>query len=382
MEGVMQSEASMSTPRTVLVVSNHGEIVGGGEVSLLALLEGLDRARWSPIAVVPSEGAVAVRCRELEIPTHVIPLPTMRRPRPTLFRFVMALRALIRSTGASLLHANGSRAMFYAGLAGRLSGQPVLWHVRVAERDLFLDRLLGSLARVIIVNSQAVGRRFAWVPAGRLRCIYNGVDLARFAPRVPPGGLRRALGLPEDGHVVVSVGRFVPYKGYEYLLEAARLVAATLPEVHWVLVGEGELRERLEQRCGDLHLERIVHFAGWREDIPEILAMADLFVLPSLREHFGRVLIEAMAMGKAVVATDEGGVPEVVIHGETGLLVPPAQPAPFATAVLALLKDPAKAARLGNAGRQRAEQVFSLGRHVEAVEALYQELLGTNHAGM
>ena len=365
----------------VLLISNHADIVGGGELSFLTVLEGLDRSRWSPTVVVPADGTVAARCRALALPTHVIPLPGLRRPGPAMLRSIAALRALIRRTGASLLHANGSRAMFYAGLAGRLVGRPVIWHVRIADPDLVLDRLLVPLARVIVVNSNAVGRRFARARC-EVRCIPNGVDLVRFTPRQPSPKLRASLDLPEGVSVVASVGRFVAFKGYTYLLEAARLVHEATPEVHWVLVGDGELRSELEAQCRSLALESRVHFTGWREDIPDILALADLFVLPSLGEHFGRVLIEAMAAGKAVVATDAGGVPEVVIHGETGLLVPPAQPAPFATAVLALLKDPAKAARLGNAGRRRAEKVFSLGRHVEAVEALYKELLGANRAGV
>ena len=365
----------------VLLISNHADIVGGGELSFLTVLEGLDRSRWSPTVVVPADGTVAARCRALALPTHVIPLPGLRRPGPAMLRSIAALRALIRRTGASLLHANGSRAMFYAGLAGRLVGRPVIWHVRIADPDLVLDRLLVPLARVIVVNSNAVGRRFARARC-EVRCIPNGVDLVRFTPRQPSPKLRASLDLPEGVSVVASVGRFVAFKGYTYLLEAARLVHEATPEVHWVLVGDGELRSELEAQCRSLALESRVHFTGWREDIPDILALADLFVLPSLGEHFGRVLIEAMATGKAVVATDAGGVPEVVIHGETGLLVPPAQPAPFATAVLALLKDPAKAARLGNAGRRRAEKVFSLGRHVEAVETLYKELLGANRAGV
>ena len=365
----------------VLLISNHADIVGGGELSLLTLLEGLDKSRWSPMVVVPAEGAVSARCRALGFPTHFIPLPSLRWPGPAVLRSIAGLRRLIACTGARLLHANGSRAMFYAGLAGRLVGRPVIWHVRVADQDRLLDRLLTPFARAIVVNSNAVGRRFAWA-RHKIRCIPNGVDLARFTPRQPSPELRASFDLPEGAPVVASVGRFVAYKGYTYLLQAAGLVHEATPEVHWVLVGDGELRSELEAQCQSLGLESRVHFTGWREDIPEILAMADLFVLPSLGEHFGRVLIEAMAMGKAVVATDAGGVPEVVIHGETGLLVPPAQPGPFATAVLALLKDPAKAARLGNAGRRRAEKVFSLGRHVETVEALYKELLGESRAGV
>jgi glycosyltransferase involved in cell wall biosynthesis len=182
--------------------------------------------------------------------------------------------------------------------------------------------------------------------------------------------------------VVGSIGRFVPYKGYAYLLEAARLVRDVKPAAHWVLVGDGELRGELERQRRTLGLETQVHLPGWREDVPDLLALCDLFVLPSVVEHFGRVLIEAMAMGKAVVATDAGGVPEIVIQGETGLLVPPAQPKDLAEAVLTLLEDAPRAQRLGMAGRRRAETTFSLARHVEAVETLYREVLGTQHGSL
>jgi glycosyltransferase involved in cell wall biosynthesis len=190
------------------------------------------------------------------------------------------------------------------------------------------------------------------------------------------------LNLPEDVPVIVSVGRFVRYKGYDSLLEAARLVHAARPEVHWALVGDGELRGSLEAQSRAYRLETRVHFLGWRQDVPDILAQADLFVLPSLGEHFGRVLIEAMAMGKAVVATDAGGVPEIVIHGETGLLVPPGDPRAFAGATLNLLEDPRRAALLGIAGRRRAESTFGLPAHVEAVERLYAELLEDAHGNL
>lgn len=372
---MVRAPGTGETLNRVLFVSHHADIIGGGELSLLALLKGLDKSRWAPVVVVPREGAVAAGTRALGLPTHVIRLPSLRRPRLVSFHSVVALRRLVRTTGAVLLHANGSRAMAYAGLAGRLAGRPVIWHVRVADRDGILDRLLAGLARAVIVNSKAVGHRFPWAPPGKVRCIYNGVDLTRFSPRPPSRDLRLSLGLREEVLVVGSIGRFVPFKGYACLLQAASLVKQTMPGVRWVLVGDGELRGELVRQCRSLGIEDAVHFTGWREDIPDILASVDLFVLPSLGEHFGRVLIEAMAMGKPIVATDSGGVPEIVIHGETGLLVPPAQPEALADAVLMLLQDPSRAERLGAAGRRRAEREFSLSRHAEAVEALYVELL-------
>lgn len=363
-------------PTPILVVSNHGHIVGGGEVSLLDLLRGLDRGRWATALVVPEEGVVASRARELGVPVHVIPLPTLRRPGSAVVRSVRALRRLAVSTRSALIHANGSRAMAYAGLAGRLGGRPVVWHVRVPESDGAVDRALCALATAVIVISRAVGRRFVWARGDKIRLIPNGVDLARFSPRSPSSDLRGALGVPPRARVVVSVGRFVPFKGYAHLIEAAALVQKVTPGVHWVLVGDGELRDELRTQARRLGLESQVHFAGWREDIADVLALCDLFAFPSESEGFGRVLIEAMAMAKPVATTDVGGIPEIVADGQTGLLVPPAAPGPLADAVRALLDDPERAARLGVAGRRRAESTFSLAGHVRAVEAVYRQVLG------
>jgi glycosyltransferase involved in cell wall biosynthesis len=298
-------------------------------------------------------------------------------------RALVRLAALVRVHHVALIHVNAmGRDALYAGLVGHWRRVPVIWHVRVGGSEGWKDRLLARLATRIVVNSGAVAQRFADCAPGKVRRIYNGIDLSRFTPGAYPTNLRRALGLPPGVPVVGSVGRFVPYKGYHYLLEAARLVGKKIPQARWVLVGDGELRAALEAQCRTLGLERIVRFAGWREDIPDCLALCDIFVLPSLGEHFGRVLVEAMAMAKAVVATDAGGVPEIVIHDETGLLVPPADPQALAEAVLSLLQDPTRAARLGAAGRRRAENEFSLAHHVEAVEALYREILEVDRGGV
>lgn len=364
----------MATARPVLLVSNHAEIVGGGEVSFLALLEALDHARWAPIAVVPAEGTVARRCRAMDIPVHVVPMPTLRCPGPTLLRSVVALCRLLTNTKACVVHANGSRAMVYAGLAAKWAGRPVVWHVRVANSDGWLDRVLFKLADRVIVNSHAVGRRFTWADPCKVLCIHNGVDTVRFVPKPVSKDLRKRLGFAVGEPVVASVGRLVPYKGYGDLLEAAALVQRVKPDTRWVVVGDGTIRKELEVQSHRLGLGSSVYFTGWLDDVRDVLALCDVFVLPSRDEHFGRVLIEAMAMGKPVVATDGGGVPEIVRHGETGLLVPSGLPAALARAILTLLDDPAYAESLGAAGRERVEREFSLSRHVAQVERLYSGL--------
>jgi len=360
---------------SILVVSNHGRVVGGGELSLMDLLRGLARDRWAPALVVPEEGDVASRGRELGLPVHVVPLPTLRRPGLGAVRSVTALGRLARSTDAVLIHANGSRAMAYGGLAGRLAGRPAIWHVRIAESDGAVDLALCALATGVIATSRAVARRFTWAPR-KIRLVPNGVDLVRFTPRPPSGALRATLGVPPSAPLALSIGRFVAEKGYRHLLDAAAHLERARPGVHWILVGDGELDGELRAQARRLGLASRVHFAGWRDDIPDVLALCDVFVLPSESEGFGRVLVEAMAMAKAVVATTVGGIPEIVLDGETGLLVPSAAAVPLADAVRALLDDPARAARLGGAGRARAESTFSLGAHVDAVERVYAEILG------
>ncbi len=364
-----------SRPTSILVVSNHGSIVGGGELSLLDLLRRLDRDRWAPVLVAPEEGEVGNRARDLDLPVHVIPLPSLRRPGPGTLASMRALTRLARATDAAVIHANGSRAMAYAGVAGRLVGSPVLWHVRIADRDGLMDRALCAIASVVIATSRAVARRVAWAPA-KIRLIPNGIDLGRFTPRPPSAALRVRLGVPASAPIVLSIGRHVPEKGYRHLLDGAARIERAKPGVHWVLVGDGELRSDLEAQARGLRLASQVHFTGWRADVADVLALADVFVLPSESEGFGRVLVEAMSMSRAVVATAVGGIPDIVLPGETGLLVAPADSAALAGAVRALLDDPARAARLGETGRARAESTFSLGAHVDAVERVYDEVLG------
>jgi len=364
-----------SRPAPILVVSNHGAVVGGGELSLLDLLRGLDRDRFAPVLAVPEDGEVAMRSRELDLPVHVVPLPPLRRPGPGAIRSAWALAQLARAAEAALIHANGTRAMAYAAAAGRLAARPTLWHVRIAESDGLLDRALCAAATAVIATSRAVARRFHWAGA-KVRLVPNGVDLKRFAPRPPSAALRASLDVPRSAPVALSIGRHVPEKGYRHLVDAALLVERARAGVHWVLVGAGELSPELEAQARRLGLAGLLHFAGWRDDVADVLALADVFVLPSESEGFGRVLVEAMAMARPVVATVVGGIPDIVLAGQTGLLVPPADPVALAGAVQALLDDPPRAARLGAAGRARAESTFSLGAHVDGVERVYDEVLG------
>lgn len=376
----MESLDQRNTPKThvrcVILVSNHGEIIGGGEVSLLTLLKGLDRANWAPILVVPSEGQVAAGSRALGIPAYVIPLPGLRRPRPALFQSLWRLTGLVRKTAAVLLHANGSRAMFYAGVAGLLTGRPVVWHLRVLDHDPTLDWLLARLATRTITNSKAVrGRLRRWPRAhDRSVVVPNGIDLDTFVPLKKLDTVRNELGLHPGKRVIGTVGRLVPFKGHRYLLDAFVLILQNNTGIRLLIVGDGPEREALERRAQALGIASAVTFLGHREDVADLLSVMDIFVLPSVEEGFGRVVLEAMALKLPVVATAAGGVVEVVEDKVTGLLVRSEDPRALASAIETFLEDPACARAMGFAGRRRVEQYYTLRRHAQLVEAVYDEV--------
>lgn len=186
---------------------------------------------------------------------------------------------------------------------------------------------------------------------------------------------REELLVKSDEILIGMVGRLEPVKGPEYLIEAAKLVIKKFPKVKFLIVGEGTLRNKLESRCKNLGISDKFIFTGWREDITEILAVLDILVLPSLNEAVGRILIEAGACGVPVVATNVGGVPEIVKGGQTGILVPPKDPHSLSQAVISLLEDKEKRQRMGEAARSWVDDKFSAEIMVNKVSNLYQELM-------
>lgn len=362
---------------SVLYLFNAADPIGGGEVSLLKLLEALDRREFRPLVVVPAEGSIARRCRDLRIPVHAVDLPSPKRLRIlSMLRSVRTLTRLLRAEQVHLVHANGSRAMIYGGLAARLTAVPCLWHVRVAERDPLLDPFLRSLAQAIVVNSEAVRNRFPQSAQPKTRVIYNGVDLEEFHPRPPSPQITHELRLTPEEPVVGIVGRLVPFKGHRTFLDAAALLRKKQPETRYLIVGDGPLRASLEEYARSLHLTDRCLFTGHRDDIPDLLSTMDVFVLSSLFEHFGRVVIEALAMKLPVVATEAGGIPEIIRSGENGLLVTPEDPRALADAVLTLLENPALRERLTQAGYRTVTERFPLVRHAREMEKCYRALVG------
>jgi glycosyltransferase involved in cell wall biosynthesis len=360
----------VAEPPAVLLVANFAARVGGGEESLLLLARGLDRARFAPHAVVPAEGEMATLLRAAGVPVVVLPLPALRPwTLPAVARAWRRLRRLLADRRIALVHAHGSRGALYAGLAARGLGVPLVWHARIADRDPRLDPLLLGLATRVIAISEAVAARFTGSPrAGRVRVVYNGIDLERWQPGPSP---------PREGLEVLLPGRLMPDKGQATLLRAAPAVLARHRGTRFVLLGAdaGGEGARLRALARTLGVEAAVELCPWASDPRAAFQAADVVVLPSRSEGFGRVLVEAGCLAKPVVASRVGGIPEIVADGETGLLVPPGDPPALAEALNRLLADPTLRAKLGAAARARALERFGAARHVAGVQQVYAEAL-------
>ncbi len=384
----------------VIAYVDHAAQVGGAEKSLVELVAHLDRERFEPVILhVPDAEWLryAKGCGARLRPG--IPRSSLydaRRgelsdgpgggPR-LLLGAVGPVAGLYRELGAvrpAIVHTNSTKMHLLAGAAARLRRRPVVWHMRDLLTEpgarRWLRRAIGTVRPEVIAISEAVAGQFEG-PGCRVHVVPNGIPLDRFEPGPPPPGLSDELSIPDGAPIACVVGRLTPWKGHQALLRAWPGVRARLPDARLLVVGEVAFWEDsygddLRALAADLGIEGSVHWLGFREDVADLLRLSDLLVLPSTDEPFGRVVIEAMAVGRPVVATGSGGIPEIVADGETGLLVPPGPPEPLAEASVAVLGDRARATAMGEAGRRRALERFDVRRVARQVGEIYDAILG------
>ncbi len=302
------------------------------------------------------------------------------------------LARYLRANRIRIVHTWGFYPNVFAIPAARLAGVRLILasirdtgdHLPPSRRRL--QQWVCRLADRVLVNAVAVKERLIseGCAAEKMTVIPNGIDLRRFSRRPGDRRIRDEFGLPDSAPIVAVVSRLNELKGIEYFLEAARLVSQSFPETRFVLVGDGvgrnervngPYRESLKRLSASLGLSRRIVFAGLRSDVPELLAGVTVSVLPSLTEGLSNTILESLATSVPVVATNVGGNPEIVVDGSTGLLVPPRDAAALAGAISALLSNPARATRMGEAGRRRVEEHFSLEAMVRKTERLYESLL-------
>jgi L-malate glycosyltransferase len=349
----------MNNARILLV---SGPAAGGMRRHLEALAERLPG--WGSQVALAAPKAIG-----LTLPGGRFDLDLGDRPRPGPdLGALLALRGIVREWRPALVHAHGVKAALLALLA-LPQGIPVvvtfhnMWHGGPLTYPL---RLLAPRAAAAIAVSSAVGNRLAaWgIRPRRLAVIPNGLDVCAFPP-----GPGRAPGQP---FTVLFAGRLTEEKGIRVLLQTARLLPAAL-DLRLLVAGDGPLREEVE-REGSAAGSRL-QYLGHQDDMLPVYRQADLVVMPSLSEGLPMTALEAMASGVPVVASRVGGLPEVVVEGETGLLVEPNDPAALGRALEALAADPERAASMGAAGRRRVEAEFTLDRMMERLVQVYQDVL-------
>jgi glycosyltransferase involved in cell wall biosynthesis len=292
------------------------------------------------------------------------------------------LSRVIRQLRPDIIHAHDPHAVAMAATALSItspSPKPPLVAARRVEFRIAhhsFSRWKYNQVDCFIANSAAIRDRLEadGIPPARIRVVNEGVDVERIV-RMRAASVQAAFFLPTHSPVVGNVAALVPHKGHQHLIDAAALVVRDVPDARFVIVGEGELRESLEQQIHHRHLERHVFLAGFRTDVLELTKGFDLFAMSSVSEGMCTALVDAMAASKAAVATTAGGIPEVMVDGETGFLVPPRDHQAMAQRIVQLLKDEPLRTRMGEAALRRARDCFTVEKMVEGTVSVYGQLL-------
>ena len=360
-----QAEQRTEPIRVMRIISRMN--IGGPATHVVLLNAGLDRRGYDCLLVTGSEGASEGSLRDLAVSSdlRLAMIPELGReiaPRSDLVTLVKLYR-LMRRERPHVVHTHTAKAGFVGRIAARLAGVPVVLHT--FHGHVFHGYFSPAKTRLYLLIER-LGARLSTrhhhdqpSPAGRDRPVWrhqaaNGSKSFRSASSwtrsrrslAARGDFRRSLGLPADAKLVGAVGRLVPIKNIPLLLEAAALARQSDPSIRVVIVGDGELRDELEARADALGLGDAVVFAGWRRDLPSVYADLDAVVISSHNEGTPASLIEAMATGCPVIATRVGGVPDLIVDGETGRLVPPGDREALAAALLALFREPELTAQM------------------------------------
>lgn len=372
---LVRTVAPAGRARVMLVVETLG--MGGMEQVVVTLARALDRERFAPeILCLKEAGPLAEVARDHAIPVHGIGYVPGS---PDYLAFTKVARVL-RERRVSVVHSHNTCAFIFGTLGARLAGVPTIVHTDHARafpdrfRYVATEHLLSHLVyRVVGVSAPTTEalHRHEWIPRRKLVTVPNGIDRSRYTAQVDRTQARRALGIAPDAPVIGLGARLTEQKGLEYLLRALPPVIARHAGAVLLVAGDGPQRPALEALAADLGVAPSVRFLGMRDDIAALLRACDVYALPSVWEGLPMAVLEAMAAGLPVVASDVGGVGTAVQHQVTGLLVPPRDPARLADALLAVLGDRVLRRRLGEEGRRVFQRRFTAEAMARAYEALY-----------
>lgn len=368
---------------------------GGSAENTFLTLKGLDKSRYEVSLIAgPVEDPSQDRRKQIEESgVNDIEVPQLRRNINLFYDFpaLLKIRRLLKREKPDIVHTHTSKAGLLGRLAARLAGVPSIIHT--PHGHVFFGYFGALKTRIFILfeklASRITDRTIALTPRekadylsykvtgeDKLVVIPSGIELHKCqpTPREERSKLRKELGIPDRSTVVGTAGRLVPVKGPGFLIQAAGQVISEHPDTYLVFAGDGPLRKGLEKDAVDRGLAKNIIFTGWRDDMARVLSVFDIFCLPSLNEGMGRVLVEAMALGKPVVASDVGGIPDLIIPGKNGILVPPRNPGELARQILFLIKNREEREKLGRAGKEMVS-AYSDEIMVKKIAELYEKAL-------
>ncbi|MEX2286995.1 MAG: glycosyltransferase [Planctomycetaceae bacterium] len=350
---------------------------GGAERALVELVTRLDRTVWEPhVFCLSGTGALVATLEKAGIETTCFGARSVRSVL-TIFRLRRALKELQPAILQTYL--------FHANIAGRIAGRMagvrcIVSGIRVAERrskwPLWIERMTSGLVARHVCVSRAVAQfsqQVAKLETAKIVVIHNGVEAARFAS-AQPADLAQ-FNIPAGSKTVLFVGRLDPQKVPFVLLKAVEGLRHAHPDVHLLFVGDGPLRVSLAEWVKEHHLTGSVHFAGWRDDVPDIMKACHCLALPSNWEGMPNVVLEAMAAGLPVVASDVEGTSEIITNHITGMIVPRESPRELASVLTLLLTDVPQARAMGRAAQEVVAKDFTWEKAVLRYDQLYRELL-------
>lgn len=299
---------------------------------------------------------------------------------------IKKLRAIVREEKPDILHAHQYTPYFYTMLSLPMFSRPKsvftehgrFYPDRIRPKRVIFNQIANIFTDAIVGVCEFTKEalvKYEMFPRDKIRVIYNGVKPDEFQLEADIASKKKSLGLSFENKVIGTIGRLCREKNYEMLIQAFAEVRKTSKDVKLLIVGDGELRGELEFFTKQLQLDNDIFFLGERQDIPELMQIFDIFTLSSDLEGASLVLLEAMASGLSVVATDVGGNPELVVDGKTGILVPPGDYKKFADAITHHLQNKKLQKEMGEAGRQRVGEKFTFKRMADEYVELYQELI-------
>ena len=339
------------------------------------------KAKEKDIQILESEGIEFIQCPFLLRRINVIKD----------IKAFFDIWRIIKKYNPLIVHTHSSKAGLMGRLAAKLAGTPIIVHTPHGhvffgyfgpfKTKLFIifEKLASRITDKIVALTNREKKDhilFKIAEEDKFSVIYSGIELniLKESSSEEKQNLKKELGIPENSLIVGTAGRLVPVKGPEFLVKASKYIISKYPDTYFMFTGDGPLEQDLKRKALEMGISDNIIFLGWRDDLAKIISIYDIFVLPSLNEGMGRVLVEAMALGKSIVASNVGGIPDLVIHGKNGFLVPPKNPRQLAKYIQVLLEDKDKREKMGLAGKEMASN-FSNEIMVEKIANLYKKLL-------